>query len=81
MARSLEVIREEYNRNYEEICKVIEQMGGDSWIAYHKRHKTALYKKLKHLQEREHYLDALENRIRFHTPYHHEKNELEINAM
>lgn len=64
MKMTLKEIREEYEKNYNEICKVIEQMGGDGFIALHRKHNTELYRKLRELQKKEHYLDALENQIR-----------------
>lgn len=64
MRMTLKDIREEYEKNYREICRVIEQMGGDEFISLHKRHGTHLYKRLRELQKKEHYLDYLENQLR-----------------
>ncbi len=57
-------IRKEYEKNYNEMLKVIAQMGGDDKIKFHRKHRTPLYQKLQQLQKREHYLDQLENKIR-----------------
>lgn len=73
MKMNLKDIREEYEKNYKEICKVIEQMGGDEFISLHRRHNTELYKRLRELQRKEHYLDYLENQLR-ERPVYEEKN-------
>ncbi len=57
-------IRKEYEKNYHEMLKVIAQMGGDDKIKFHRRNRTPLYLKLRQLQQREHYLDQLENKLR-----------------
>jgi hypothetical protein len=69
MKMTLKDIREEYEKNYNEICHVIEQMGGDGFINLHKRHNTKLYKRLRELQKKEHYLDYLENQLRQNPAY------------
>lgn len=65
MDQRLLEIRKEYERNYEEICRIIEKMGGDQFIAIHRKLNTDLFRQLRQLQKREHYLDALENAIRY----------------
>ena len=60
---NLQQIRKEYDRVYQQIVDVIKQMGGEQNIKYHRQQKSPLYRKLKELQRKEHYLDALENRI------------------
>ncbi len=62
--KSLREIRRAYEENYRQMLEVIQQMGGDAQIKFHRSHKTALYRRLKELQRHEHYLDQLENRIR-----------------
>ncbi len=66
MKRLVEV-RRAYEENYHQMLEVIRQMGGDSQIKYHRQRNTRLYRKLKELQRREHYLDQLECRLRQQT--------------
>ncbi|RMG62035.1 MAG: hypothetical protein D6715_12645 [Calditrichaeota bacterium] len=62
--RNLREIRQAYEENYRQMLEVIQQMGGDHQIKFHRSRKTALYRRLKELQRREHHLDQLENRLR-----------------
>lgn len=63
-------IRKEYEDNYRQMLEVIRQMGGDGQIKFHRKNRTPLYRKLKELQRKEHYLDKLENRLsRVQEPY------------
>ncbi|HFB68093.1 MAG TPA: hypothetical protein ENJ66_03960 [Calditrichae bacterium] len=57
-------VRRAYAENYNKMQEIIRQMGGDSQIKYHRQRNTRLYRKLKELQRREHYLDQLECRLR-----------------
>lgn len=57
-------IRRQYDQNYREMIRIIEEMGGDENIPLHKKSRSPLYLKLKKLQKREHQLDNLENNIR-----------------
>ncbi len=59
----LHSIRKAYDDNYRKMREIIQQMGGDQQIKFHRRQKTALYRELRKLQQREHYLDQLENRL------------------
>jgi hypothetical protein len=56
-------IRKEYENNYREMVETIRQMGGEEKIVFHKKQKSALYKRLRQLQKREHQLDELENQL------------------
>jgi hypothetical protein len=58
----LQKIRREYDQNYQKIIEIINQMGGETKIKFHRKSKTPLYQKLKELQRREHYLDNLESK-------------------
>lgn len=57
-------IRREYDSNYRQIVQLIQQMGGERQIAYHRKKNSHLYKKLRMLQMREKMLDEAENRMR-----------------
>lgn len=59
-------IRRSYDENYRKMLQTIQQMGGDDKIKFHREKKTPLYKALRRLQKKEHYLDQLENRL--HSP-------------
>jgi len=59
----LYAIRKAYEENYQKMQEIIQQMGGDKAIKIHRRHQSTLYRKLRELQKREHYLDQLENRL------------------
>ncbi len=60
---SLHRIRQAYDENYRQMLEIIQQMGGDEQIRFHRQRRSALYKKLKYLQRREHYLDEVESRL------------------
>ncbi len=60
---NLQQIRKEYDQVYQQIVDIIKQMGGEHNIKFHRQQRSPLYRKLKELQRREHYLDALENRL------------------
>jgi hypothetical protein len=60
---TLQKIREAYDRNYQEMLKVIDQMGGELNIQIHRSKRTTLYLKLQKLQRREHQLDRMESQI------------------
>lgn len=57
-------VRREYDQNYREMLRIIQEMGGDENILHHKKIRSPLYFKLRKLQKREHQLDALENKLR-----------------
>lgn len=59
---NLREVRKEYDETYRQMVSVIRQMGGESNIWEHRQQKTALYRKLCKLQQREHYLNNLEKR-------------------
>ena len=56
-------IREAYDKNYQEILRVITEMGGDANISYHRKKRTRLYLKLRNLQRIEHRLSHLEEAL------------------
>ena len=60
--KSLSEIRRAYDENYRKMVEIIQQMGGDQQIKLHRKLNTPLYRKLRELQRREHFLDKLENR-------------------
>jgi len=60
---TLQKIREAYDRNYQEMLKIIDQMGGELNIQIHRSKQTSLYLKLRKLQRREHQLDRLESQM------------------
>ena len=60
---TLHEIREAYDRNYHEMLKIIDQMGGELNIQIHQTKRTALYLKLRKLQRREHQLDQMESEL------------------
>ncbi len=62
--KTIAEIRKAYELNYKKMLEIIQQMGGDRQIKYHRKQNTPLYRKLKALQRREHYLDQLECRLR-----------------
>ncbi len=70
MKRLIE-IRKAYDENYRQMLEVIRQMGGDDKIKLHRKRNTSLYRKLRQLQKREHYLDQLENRLFMEKQYMH----------
>ncbi|GAB4328921.1 MAG: hypothetical protein Kow0037_03640 [Calditrichia bacterium] len=57
-------IRQEYDSNYRQMVQLIQQMGGERQIIYHRKKNSHLYKKLRMLQMREKMLDEAENRMR-----------------
>ena len=59
----LQKIRKAYEQNYAALVKIIQEMGGEEKIKYHRRTKSPLYRKLKKLQRKEHQLDSLESRF------------------
>ena len=60
---TLREIRDAYDENYRKMLEVILEMGGEKYIAYHRKMKTPLYKKLQHLQRVEHRLSTLEESL------------------
>lgn len=60
---TLHKIRRAYDENYNKIIHTIQKMGGESNIKTHRKRGTALYRSLKQLQKKEHYLDNLESRL------------------
>lgn len=60
---SLIQIRQAYDDNYAQIMNVIQQMGGDQNIKFHRKKRSSLFYKLQELQQKEHYLDEMENQI------------------
>lgn len=61
--KSISQVRQAYEDNYREIQTIIDQMGGNDRIKFHRKKQSTLYRQLKDLQRREHYLDELENRM------------------
>ncbi len=61
--KSLRQVRLEYEENYRKMIEVINRMGGDSRIKDHRKKRSPLYRKLRELQRREHYLNELETRL------------------
>ncbi len=59
----LHTIRKEYDKVYEEIVRLISEMGGEENIKLHRKAHSSQYRRLRELQHREHKLDALENRM------------------
>ena len=60
---TLHEIRQAYEDNYLEIQAVIEEMGGEGNVIYHKKDNTVLYRKLRKLQQTEHRLNQLEETL------------------
>jgi len=60
---TLREIREAYDKNYEELLRVIFEMGGEKYIEEHRKKQSPLYKKLQYLQRVEHRLSQLEELI------------------
>jgi hypothetical protein len=65
-------IRKAYEQNYKDMLAIIDKMGGDKQIKYHRRRNTTLFRQLKNLQKTEHRLDTMESR------WHHEYSDLSI---
>jgi hypothetical protein len=59
----LQKIRKAYDQNYAALVKIIQEMGGEENIKYHRKRKSPLYRKLIKLQRNEHKLDSLESRF------------------
>lgn len=59
----LKKIRDEYDQNYQRLIELIEKMGGEKNIPFHREERSELYRQLRLLQRREHQLDAIENRL------------------
>ena len=57
---TLPEIRHAYDKNYQELLTVIQEMGGEGNIPNHKARKTRLFLKLRKLQRTEHQLSKLE---------------------
>ncbi len=53
-------IRQAYDKNYQELLTVIQEIGGEGNISHHKARKTRLFLKLRKLQRTEHHLSKLE---------------------
>jgi HPt (histidine-containing phosphotransfer) domain-containing protein len=60
---TLREIRQAYDKNYWEMLRIIDQMGGELNIQIHRTKRSALYLKLRKLQRREHQLDRLESQM------------------
>ena len=60
---TLREIRQAYDKNYWEMLRLIDQMGGELNIQIHRTKRSALYLKLRKLQRREHQLDRLESQM------------------
>ena len=56
-------IRQAYEENYQKIIDTITAMGGENRIKEHRQKQSTLYRQLRDLQRREHYLNELENRF------------------
>lgn len=56
-------IRQAYEENYLEIQAVIEEMGGEGNVPYHKKENSTLYRRLRQLQQKEHRLNQLEETL------------------
>jgi hypothetical protein len=56
-------IRQAYEKNYLEIQAVIEEMGGEGNVIYHKKSNSSLYRRLRQLQHKEHRLNQLEESL------------------
>jgi polyhydroxyalkanoate synthesis regulator protein len=61
LAMNLEKIRQAYDQNYQEMLEIIQKMGGDKQIKYHRKNNTPLFQKLRKLQKIEHRLDNMES--------------------
>jgi len=64
---TLPEIRQAYDKNYHELLAVIQEMGGEGNISYHKTKKTRLFLKLRKLQQTEHQLSKLEESLSGNT--------------
>jgi len=60
---TLHEIRRAYEENYQAIRAVIEEMGGEGNLIYHRKDNTVLYRKLRKLQQTEHRLNQLEESL------------------
>lgn len=60
---TLHKIRKSYDENYRKMLQTIRKMGGDDKIRFHRQKRTSLYKSLRQLQKKEHYLNQLEDRL------------------
>jgi hypothetical protein len=60
---TLREIREAYDENYQKMLQIIEEMGGEKNIQYHRRNRTPLYQRLQNLQRVEHRLSTLEESL------------------
>jgi len=56
-------IRKAYDKNYREMLEVIQEIGGENNIPYHRIKKTRLYQKLRELQKTEHRLTKMEESL------------------
>jgi phosphotransferase system IIB component len=64
---SLPEIRKAYDKNYQEMLAVIQEIGGEKNIVYHKINKSRLYQKLRKLQKIEHRLSKMEESLSGNT--------------
>ncbi len=64
---TLPEIRNAYDKNYRELLTVIQEMGGEGNISYHKTKRTRLFLKLRKLQRTEHHLSKLEETLSGNT--------------
>ena len=60
---TLNSIRKAYDDNYLKMIKIIQKMGGENKIKFHRKKRTTLYQTLRQLQKKEHYLNELESRM------------------
>jgi hypothetical protein len=67
VSMKLPEIRQAYDKNYRELLAVIQEMGGEGKISYHRANKTRLYQKLRKLQQTEHRLSNMEESLSANT--------------
>lgn len=61
--KTLKEIREAYDKNYREMLEIIQKMGGDGQIKFHRKNQTPLYRALRALQKKEHFLAEMEAKV------------------
>lgn len=60
---TLHRIRQAYDENYSKMLQIIQKMGGENEIKFHQKNRTSLFRTLRQLQKKEHYLNELESRL------------------
>jgi hypothetical protein len=60
---TLHRIRQTYDENYSKMLQIIQKMGGENKIKFHRENRTSLFRTLRQLQKKEHYLNELESRL------------------